>query len=83
MSKYKYQVNPEALASIVASVVGNKHKACYLDAPEGKPPPLQWYSWSPERLWEQAVETMVQDAVIKVIEGIGKNSVEKKLADPK
>lgn len=82
-NSYEYKPNPDALASIAASVVGDRYKFCYIEAHEGKLPISQWWSWSPERLWEKAVEPMILDVVIKSIEGIGLILMEKKLADPK
>lgn len=82
--QYKYQPNPDALASIAASIIGDTRKFCYEAADSNsrssKGPTSQWFSWSPEHLWARDVEPKVLDAAIKSLE-VAANAVEKKLGD--
>jgi hypothetical protein len=79
---FNHRADPEVLASMAASIMGDKVKACYMPSAltNTSKPTLQWFAWDPKDLWAQTVEPEVRKIAFKALGDVG-SLVEKKVSD--
>ena len=80
--KWSHRTDPEVLASMAASIMGDKIKFCYLPqkADGSSKPTPQWWEWTRKDLWTPTTEPKVFEGAMKALEDIA-GLVEKKLSD--
>lgn len=80
--KWSHKADPEVLASMTASIMGDKIKFCYLPqkADGSSKPTPQWWAWTPKDLWTPTADSKVFESAMKALEDIA-GLVEKKLSN--